>query len=161
MQSWLVMEGKQTSQDEFQVRQVVKKATMSVVKKTKIVVKKEKHDGKKHQKEKIILNEAGSDIEDITEQYLVEENKMASSSEEDVEDIANNGLSTAEKLKDDITPLKRVPKLAVSQKLPYIGNSTVKRIIPGVITSTNDYDPMEVVEETKLRTLMEFIFNDE
>lgn len=51
---------------------------------------------------------------------------------------------------------KRVPKLAATQTFPYVGNSTVKRVIDGV-TSTTIYDPFELVADDKLQNLHDFL----
>lgn len=156
--------------DDIPLKQVVKniasvKRGRKIEEMKKVVVKKEKEVVKKHEKAKNQNIDYGSDIEDVTEKHFIEEHTMASSGDE--EDIADKAVKNVvaflhSNLLDDTTPLtKRVPKLANSQKLPYIGNSTVKRIIPGVITSLYDYDPMEMVEESKLRKLMEYINDDE
>ncbi|CAE6140223.1 unnamed protein product [Arabidopsis arenosa] len=170
--SWMVVETKGILQDpdDIPLKQVVKniasvKRGRKIEEMKKVVVKKEKEVVKKHEKAKKQNIDYGSDIEDVTEKHFIEEHTMASSGDE--EDIADKAVknvvaSLHSNLLDDTTPLtKRVPKLANSQKLPYIGNSTVKRIIPGVITSLYDYDPMEMVEESKLRKLMEYINDDE
>lgn len=52
---------------------------------------------------------------------------------------------------------KRQPKLSSTQVFPYVGNSTVKRIIAGVIPSVAAYDPFAQVEESKLQSLEDFI----
>ncbi|XP_020866165.1 uncharacterized protein LOC9330101 [Arabidopsis lyrata subsp. lyrata] len=170
--SWMVVETKGILQDpdDIPLKQVVKniasvKRGRKIEEMKKVVVKKEKEVVKKHEKAKNQNIDYGSDIEDVTEKHFIEEHTMASSGDE--EDIADKAVKNVvaflhSNLLDDTTPLtKRVPKLANSQKLPYIGNSTVKRIIPGVITSLYDYDPMEMVEESKLRKLMEYINDDE
>ncbi|XP_010489406.1 PREDICTED: uncharacterized protein LOC104767079 [Camelina sativa] len=55
---------------------------------------------------------------------------------------------------DGVTHGKRVPQLAGSQKFPFIGSSTVKRII-------TDDDHIKPVEDEKAERLMEFLASDE
>uniref|UniRef100_A0A1J3K361 Uncharacterized protein n=1 Tax=Noccaea caerulescens TaxID=107243 RepID=A0A1J3K361_NOCCA len=52
---------------------------------------------------------------------------------------------------------KRQTKLSSTQVFPYVGNSTVKRIIAGVIPSVAAYDPFAEVEESKVQSLEDFI----
>ncbi|CAH8346877.1 unnamed protein product, partial [Eruca vesicaria subsp. sativa] len=49
---------------------------------------------------------------------------------------------------------KRKPQLTKTQVYPYVGNSTVKRIITG---DDSVYDPFAKVEETKFRKLMDYL----
>lgn len=51
---------------------------------------------------------------------------------------------------------KRHIKLAPSQLFPFIGNSTVKRIITGVTPSVTAYDPFADVENSKIQNLLHF-----
>ncbi|CAA7017738.1 unnamed protein product [Microthlaspi erraticum] len=64
-------------------------------------------------------------------------------------------------VKDDTSLPKRQPKLSSSQLYPFVGNSTVKRIITGVSLSIAAYDPMTEVDETKAHDLLDFIRQDE
>ncbi|XP_048619317.1 uncharacterized protein LOC125590176 isoform X2 [Brassica napus] len=50
---------------------------------------------------------------------------------------------------------KRKPQLTKTQVYPYVGNSTVKRIISGV--SEAHYDPLAKVAETKFKKLMDYL----
>ncbi|CAN8275289.1 unnamed protein product [Cochlearia groenlandica] len=61
----------------------------------------------------------------------------------------------------DLRLTKIETKLSVTQKALYLGNSTVRRIIEGVVPSTNDYDPMAAVEDNKLRLFKDYINMDE
>ncbi|CAN8242140.1 unnamed protein product [Cochlearia groenlandica] len=40
-------------------------------------------------------------------------------------------------------------------------HSTMRRVITGVVPSAHEYDPMEIVQENKLKQLMEFVLMDE
>ena len=50
---------------------------------------------------------------------------------------------------------KRKPQLTKTQVYPYVGNSTVKRIITGV--SKAYYDPLAKVDETKFKKLLDYL----
>ncbi|CAN6970844.1 unnamed protein product [Brassica rapa subsp. trilocularis] len=52
---------------------------------------------------------------------------------------------------------KRKPQLTKTQVYPYVGNSTVKRIITGV--SKAYYDPLAKVDETKFKKLLDYLHN--
>ncbi|VVB10786.1 unnamed protein product [Arabis nemorensis] len=57
----------------------------------------------------------------------------------------------------NLTPLpKRQTKLAPSQLFPFVGNSTVKRIIAGVTPSVTAYDPFAEVDNNKIQKLLHF-----
>ena len=58
-------------------------------------------------------------------------------------------------------PHKRQTKLASSQLFPFIGNSTVKRIITGVTPSVSAYDPFADVDDDKVRNLLHFLLDNE
>ena len=58
-------------------------------------------------------------------------------------------------------PQKRQTKLASSQLFPFVGNSTVKRIITGVTPSVSAYDPFADVDADKMRNLLHFLLDDE
>ncbi|CDY65108.1 BnaC02g46230D [Brassica napus] len=55
---------------------------------------------------------------------------------------------------------RRKPQLTKTQQWPFVGNSTVKRIITGVTPSTVSYDPFAKVESQKLTKVMDFIKRD-
>ncbi|KAG2329822.1 hypothetical protein Bca4012_020648 [Brassica carinata] len=55
---------------------------------------------------------------------------------------------------------RRKPQLTKTQVWPYVGNSTVKRIIKGVTPSEVSYDPFAKVESQKLVKVMDFIKQD-
>nr|VDD37321.1 unnamed protein product [Brassica oleracea] len=63
--------------------------------------------------------------------------------------------STLEKVK-----VTRKPHLTKTQLWPFVGNSTVKRIITGVTPSTVSYDPFAKVESQKLVKVMDFVKRD-
>ena len=52
---------------------------------------------------------------------------------------------------------KRKPQLTKTQVYPYVGNSTVKRIITGDSECIADCDPLTKVEETKFKKLMDYL----
>ncbi|CAN8243643.1 unnamed protein product, partial [Cochlearia groenlandica] len=152
----------------------LEKKTPPIEKKKKVVVKKEASASIKAFKRTVVSNPLdisrcdGEDIVDVTEQVRTDALKMASSSKEDDNDLwmAEVFAQSLDLRKDaidtiNVTPMtKRVPTLAVTQKAPYVGNSTVRRIIEGAVPSTNDYDPMTVVEEKKLQALKDYINMD-
>lgn len=55
---------------------------------------------------------------------------------------------------------RRKPQLTKTQVWPYVGNSTVKRIITGVTPSKVSYDPFAKVESQKLVKVLDFIKRD-
>ncbi|CAG7864317.1 unnamed protein product [Brassica rapa] len=55
---------------------------------------------------------------------------------------------------------RQKPQLTKTQVWPFVGNSTVKRIITGVTPSTVSYDPFAKVESRKLVKVMDFIKRD-
>ncbi|KAL0722988.1 hypothetical protein Bca4012_037587 [Brassica carinata] len=52
---------------------------------------------------------------------------------------------------------KRKPQLTKTQVYPYVGNSTVKRIIPGDSVSKAHYDPLAKVAETEFKNLLDYL----
>ncbi|CAF1903833.1 unnamed protein product [Brassica napus] len=52
---------------------------------------------------------------------------------------------------------KRKPQLTKTHVYPYVGNSTVKRIITGDSECIADCDPLTKVEETKFKKLMDYL----
>ncbi|KAJ4917264.1 Ulp1 protease family protein [Raphanus sativus] len=54
---------------------------------------------------------------------------------------------------------KRKPQLTKTQVYPYVGNSTVKRIIPGDYVSKAHYDPLAKVAEIKFKKLLDYLRN--
>ncbi|CAH8361796.1 unnamed protein product, partial [Eruca vesicaria subsp. sativa] len=56
---------------------------------------------------------------------------------------------------------KRQIKLASSQLYPFVGNSTMKRIIPSVTPSVSAYDPFAAVDDDKMRKLLHFLLDEE
>ncbi|KAG2298828.1 hypothetical protein Bca52824_035300 [Brassica carinata] len=52
------------------------------------------------------------------------------------------------------------PQLTKTQVWPYVGNSTVKRIITGEKVSKEPYDPLAKVEAEKLQKVLDFIKSD-
>ncbi|KAL0702659.1 hypothetical protein Bca4012_058781 [Brassica carinata] len=55
---------------------------------------------------------------------------------------------------------RRKPQLTKTQVWPYVGNSTVKRIITGEKESKEPYDPLAKVEAGKLQKVLDFIKSD-
>ncbi|KAF3565168.1 hypothetical protein DY000_02017368 [Brassica cretica] len=51
---------------------------------------------------------------------------------------------------------KRKPQLTKTQEYPYVGNSTVKRIIKGDVSKAY-YDPLAKVVETKFKKLLDYL----
>ena len=98
---------------------------------------------------------------------------MASSSEDTLDDPDQKitskelrkslaSLERAGKLLDGAAPEgKRVPHLAESQKYPYVGNSTVKRIITDVISSNIVYDIFQPADDANFKKLTDFLQLDE
>ncbi|CAN7084886.1 unnamed protein product [Brassica oleracea var. botrytis] len=54
----------------------------------------------------------------------------------------------------------RKPQLTKTQVWPFVGNSTVKRIITGEKVSKEPYDPLAKVEAEKLQKVLDFIKSD-
>lgn len=137
----------------------------------KITVKQEKKDSPKRNKKK--ERTVNDDIEDITDKVLEADQKMASSSEEawsnPQEQLASKALDAAlTSLGDSIKMLdggtikaRRVPQLAETQKFPYVGNSTVKRIITDGIPSPITNDHLTPADDVKLQKLLDFLKLDE
>ena len=55
---------------------------------------------------------------------------------------------------------RRKPQLTKTQVWPFVGNSTVKRIISGEKVSKEPYDPLAKVEAEKLQKVLDFIKSD-
>ncbi|RID79260.1 hypothetical protein BRARA_A02013 [Brassica rapa] len=55
---------------------------------------------------------------------------------------------------------KRKTKLTKTQVFPYVGNSTVKRIVSGKTVSKESYDPLDKVAPEKLKKVLDFIKSD-
>jgi len=55
---------------------------------------------------------------------------------------------------------RRKPQLTKTQDWPFVGNSTVKRIINGEKVSKEPYDPLAKVEAEKLQKVLDFINSD-
>lgn len=55
---------------------------------------------------------------------------------------------------------KRKPQLTKTQVWPYVGNSTVKRIITADSVSEESSDPLSKVDPEKLQTVLDFIKSD-
>ncbi|KAH0900108.1 hypothetical protein HID58_049676 [Brassica napus] len=55
---------------------------------------------------------------------------------------------------------RRKPQLTKTQIWPFVGNSTVKRIINGEKVSKEPYDPLAKVEAEKLQKVLDFIKSD-
>ncbi|XP_010507554.1 PREDICTED: uncharacterized protein LOC104784194 isoform X1 [Camelina sativa] len=156
--SWIV-EMKQTSQDEFPVQRVVRKESVKVGK-------------KETSKKKKITGLASDDVEDITTQVQKAKLKIASSSEDtwsNKEDqLVHKKLEvTLNRLGEALTKLdgpgpsktsRRVPQLAGSQKYPYLGNSTVKRIITEGDNVLGDH--LKPVDDEKHQRLLDFLSLD-
>ncbi|XP_019094411.1 PREDICTED: uncharacterized protein LOC104759246 [Camelina sativa] len=177
--SWIV-EMKQTSQDEFPVQRVVrkvytvknkKKEEDEISEKLPLFEKKEsvKVEKKETSKKKKITAKASDDVEDITTQVQKAKFKIASSSEDtwsNKEDqLVHKKLEmTINRLGEALTRLdgpgpsktsRRVPQLAESQKYPYLGNSTVKRIITEGDNVLGDH--LKPVDDEKHQTLLDFL----
>ena len=113
------------------------------------------------------------DVEDVTEAVAAANLKMVSSSEDTFsnpqQQLANEKPKAAltsidQKLKNlngRETMARRVPHLDVSQKYPYVGNSTVKRIITVGEPATSIPDHLKSVSDEKYQKLMDFLELDE
>ncbi|KAG2259922.1 hypothetical protein Bca52824_079216 [Brassica carinata] len=55
---------------------------------------------------------------------------------------------------------KRKTRLTKTQFFPYVGNSTVKRIVSGKTVSKESYDPLAKVAPEKLKKVLDFIKSD-
>lgn len=55
---------------------------------------------------------------------------------------------------------KRKTKLTKTQVFPFVGNSTVKRIVSGKTVSKESYDPLDKVAPEKLKKVLDFIKSD-
>ncbi|XP_010495393.2 PREDICTED: uncharacterized protein LOC104772485 [Camelina sativa] len=180
--SWIV-EMKQTSQDEFPVQRVVKKVyTIKNKKKEEdeisenlpLFEKKEslKVEKKETSKKKKITGLASDDVEDITTQVQKAKLRIASSSEDtwyNEEDqlvhekleVTLNCLGEALTKLDGPGPSKtsrRMPQLAESQKYPYLGNSTIKRIITEGDNVLGDH--LKPAGDEKNQRLLDFLSLD-
>lgn len=154
---------KVASQDDLPVRYVAKNVNKQCKKNEKLNGKQVKVDEiqeKKDLKEKQVQNI-------VTNQKKKVKQEAASS-----ETFSNpvhrrfhdglNAMFTGMCGAKDHTPLpKRQTKLASSQLFPFVGNSTVKRIITGVTLSIAAYDPMAIVDEIKANHLLGFLQQDE
>ncbi|KAG5382498.1 hypothetical protein IGI04_033968, partial [Brassica rapa subsp. trilocularis] len=146
--SWMI-EKKINSQDGLPIQCVVKKekktskAMETKVCKTIDVKKKGKKDEvplKKVKKEKAIVIPELNDISISSKDWQQAIEALASILEEPTR--------------------RRKPQLTKTQQWPFVGNSTVKRIITGVTPSTVSYDPFAKVESQKLTKVMDFIKRD-
>ncbi|XP_010425782.1 PREDICTED: uncharacterized protein LOC104710820 [Camelina sativa] len=133
--------------------------------KAAVVGESTEHNKKKGKRPAVAVDE----LEDITEKVVALHTKMASSSEDTWDDpqqqLASKRLdatliSLGEALKTldgDRTQAKRMQQLAKSQKYQYVGNSTVKRIIPSNVS----YDLLKPAEDDKLQKLLDFLKRDQ
>ncbi|XP_048615669.1 uncharacterized protein LOC106404080 [Brassica napus] len=156
--SWMV-EIKSTSQDGIPARHVVKKVTKTCKKGGDMGLDKNNLFENKVFKTKIqvphLLDTASEETWSDTKQR--EKIRKVSDGLDEIAAAARK----FNKPTSSTPQLKRQTKLASSQLFPFIGNSTVKRIITGVIPSVLAYDPFAVVEDTKIRNLLHFLLDDE
>ncbi|EFH48615.1 hypothetical protein ARALYDRAFT_911032 [Arabidopsis lyrata subsp. lyrata] len=113
------------------------------------------------------------DVVDVTDQVKDDALKMVSSSEDTFSDPGQqhankvmNATLTAmvEKIKnldEGMTVGRRVPQLDGSQKYPYVGNSTVKRIITDGGPSSSIPDHLKPASDEKVHQLFDFLEEDE
>lgn len=152
-----------TSQDDLPTQRVVKKARKASQKCEDIGLDKIKVSDKKVLKTKIQVphlldNSSG----DETLSDPVQRDKAR-----DLADRLDAIASLARKMNKPTSPTpsspphKRQTKLASSQLFPFVGNSTVKRIITGVTPSVSAYDPFADVDDDKVRNLLHFLLDDE
>ncbi|XP_010445337.1 PREDICTED: uncharacterized protein LOC104727988 [Camelina sativa] len=180
--SWIV-EMKQTSHDEFLTQRVVRKVytvnnkrkeedeiseNLPLFEKKESVKVEKKNTSKKKKKN----GHHSDDVEDITTQVQKAQLKIASSSEEtwsnQEDQLASKKLEvTLKSIGDALTKLdgpgpskqpRRVPQLAESQKYPYLGNSTVKRIITEGEAQLSDH--LKPADDEKHQRLMDFLSLD-
>ena len=158
VKSWMV-EIKSTSQDGIPARHVVKKVTKTCKKGGDMGLDKNNLFENKVFKTKIqvphLLDTASEETWSDTKQR--EKIRKVSDGLDEIAAAARK----FNKPTSSTPQLKRQTKLASSQLFPFIGNSTVKRIITGVIPSVSAYDPFAVVEDTKIRNLLHFLLDDE
>ncbi|CAH8306026.1 unnamed protein product [Eruca vesicaria subsp. sativa] len=159
--SWMV-EMNSTSQDGLPSQRVVKKARKASKKCEDMGLDKKKGFDKKVLKTKIqvphLLDNASGDE---TWSDPVQRDKAR-----DLSDRLDVFVAMARKLNKPTPtpsspPHKRQTKLASSQLFPFIGNSTVRRIITGVTPSVSAYDPFADVDDDKMRNLLHFLLDDE
>ncbi|KAL9840851.1 putative Ulp1 protease family catalytic domain, papain-like cysteine peptidase superfamily [Arabidopsis thaliana] len=142
----------------------------------KTVVKVEKVDSLKPLQKKSVAAPTtktfDDDVVDVTDKVNADNLKMASSSEETfsnpTDQMANK--ATADALRalqegldnlDGITSKRRrVPQLAGSQKYPYVGNSTVKRIITDVPSSSSVPEHLQPVSDDQFDRLKDWLEPD-
>ncbi|CAE6075202.1 unnamed protein product [Arabidopsis arenosa] len=113
------------------------------------------------------------DVEDVTDKVMADNLKMVSSSEETFsnpqDEMANTTLNAAltsllhgvQNLDGGTTHGRRVPQLAGSQKCPYVGNSTVKRIITDAPPSSSLPEHLQPVSDEKFLRLTDWLERDE
>nr|VDD32422.1 unnamed protein product [Brassica oleracea] len=155
--SWMI-EKKINSQDGLPIQCVVKKekktskAMETKVCKTIDVKKKGKKDEvplKKVKKEKAIvipeLNDISISSKDWQQHLQWEKSEKCREAIEALTSILEEPTR------------RRKPHLTKTQQWPFVGDSTVKRIITGVTPSTVSYDPFAKVESQKLTKVMDFI----
>ncbi|KAG2298563.1 hypothetical protein Bca52824_035035 [Brassica carinata] len=148
------------SQDGLPIQCVVKKEnkenkTMEKERKTIDVNKKGKKDEvplKKVKKEKAFVVPELKDESITSEDW---EHHLQWEKSEKCRQVMKALLSNLEEPRR-----RRKPQLTKTQVWPYVGNSTVKRIIKGVTPSEVSYDPFAKVESQKLVKVMDFIKQD-
>ncbi|OAO92194.1 hypothetical protein AXX17_AT5G30910 [Arabidopsis thaliana] len=142
----------------------------------KTVVKVEKVDSPKPEKKKSVAAPTtktfDDDVVDVTDKVNADNLKMASSSEETfsnpLDQMANKATADALRaLQDGLDNLdsvtsksRRVPQLAGSQKYPYEGNSTVKRIITDVPSSSSVPEHLQPVSDDQFDRLKDWLEPD-
>ncbi|KAG2245328.1 hypothetical protein Bca52824_092813 [Brassica carinata] len=143
--SWMV-EMNSTSQDGLPSQRVVKKAKKASKKCEDMGLDKKKVFDKKVLKTKIQVP------------HLLDN---ASGDETWSDPVQREKLNKPTSPTPSSPPQKRQTKLASSQLFPFVGNSTVKRIITGVTPSVSAYDPFADVDADKMRNLLHFLLDDE
>ncbi|KAJ4872458.1 Ulp1 protease family protein [Raphanus sativus] len=157
--SWMV-EKKINSQDGLPIQCVVKKekkenTAMKKERKTSDVKKKGKKDEVSLKK---VKKEKAFSIPELNDKSISSEGWNQHLRWENSEECRQALEAIASTLEEPTR--RRKPQLTKTQVWPYVGNSTVKRIITGVTPSKVSYDPFAKVESQKLVKVLDFIKRD-
>ncbi|AEE82642.1 putative protein [Arabidopsis thaliana] len=142
----------------------------------KTAVKVEKVDSPKPEKKKSVVAPTtktfDDDVVDVTDKVNADNLKMASRSEETfsnpLDQMANKATTDAlralqeglDNLDGITSKRRRVPQLAGSQKYPSVGNSTVKRIITDVPSSSSVTEHLQPVSDDQFDRLKDWLEPD-
>ncbi|WZY89308.1 hypothetical protein YC2023_046043 [Brassica napus] len=156
--SWMLQK-KINSQDGLPIECVVKKEKKKTMVKQERKTTDVKNKGKKAEVPvKKVKKEKAFVIPELNDKSISSgdwKNHLEWEKSDKCRQVMQELASTLEKVK-----LKRKPHLTKTQVWPFVGNSTVKRIITGVTPSTVSYDPFAKVESQKLVKVMDFIKRD-